>query len=84
MRYQKALQDMCSTISQGNRNTIVGYGDAGFHSSSKGLAPTPITALRRHFGTTCRLIARRVRENNVYSLLLPGDADMVREARSTK
>ena len=25
-----------------------------------------------------QLIARRVRENNVYSLLLPGDADMVR------
>ncbi|KAL3142401.1 hypothetical protein ABBQ38_002736 [Trebouxia sp. C0009 RCD-2024] len=55
MRYQKALQEVCSTISQGNRNTIVGYGDARFHSSSKGLAPTPTTALRRHLGTTCRV-----------------------------
>lgn len=27
-----------------------------------------------------QLIARRVRENNVYSLLLPGDADMVRRS----
>lgn len=55
MRYQKALQEVCSTISQGNRNTIVGYGDARFHSSSRGLAPTPTTALRRHLGTICRV-----------------------------
>ncbi|KAL3143371.1 hypothetical protein ABBQ38_002201 [Trebouxia sp. C0009 RCD-2024] len=39
MRYQKALQEVCSTISQGNRNTIVGYGDARFHSSRRAWLP---------------------------------------------
>ena len=55
IRRQKALHEVCKTISRGSCNTIVGYGDARFSSSSKGLAPTPTSSLRRHLGRSCRV-----------------------------
>ena len=53
IRQQKALQEVCNTISLHSSKTVVAYGDAKFNSSSRGLAPTPTSSLRRHLGTTC-------------------------------
>ena len=53
VRQQKALQEVCNTISLHSSKTVVAYGDAKFSSSSRGLAPTPTCSLRRHLGTTC-------------------------------
>lgn len=55
IRRQAALQQACNTISCYRHSTIVAYGDAKFASSSKGLAPTPTSSLRRQLANTCRV-----------------------------
>ena len=55
IRRQKALQKVCNSISLGNHKTVVAYGDAGFSCSSKGLAATPTSSLRRKLASTCRV-----------------------------
>ena len=55
IRRQKALQEVCNTISLHRSKRVVAFGDAKFSSSSKGLAPTPTSSLRRHLGNTCRV-----------------------------
>ena len=55
IRRQAALQKACNHISQGKGTTIVAYGDAKFSCASKGLAPTPTTAIRRQLGRSCRV-----------------------------
>lgn len=55
IRQQAALQQACNTISERKRTTVVAYGDAKFASSSKGLAPTPTSSLRRQLARTCKV-----------------------------
>ena len=55
IRRQKALQKACNDISLRSHKTVVAYGDAGFSCSSRGLAPTPTSSLRRKLGNTCRV-----------------------------
>ena len=55
IRRQKALQEVCNTISLHSSKTVMAFGDAKFSSSSKGFVPTPTSSLRRHLGTTCKV-----------------------------
>ena len=56
IRRQAALQKACNVICQKKHTSIVAYGDAKFASASKGLAPTPTTAIRRQLGKTCKVV----------------------------
>ena len=55
IKRQQAYAAICKTISNGNRDTVVAYGDASFSSSSKGNPSTPTVSLRRQLGGRCRV-----------------------------
>jgi hypothetical protein len=50
MKRQKTYHELIREVTNGDKNTIVAYGDSSFSSSSKGTAPTPTTTLRRKLG----------------------------------
>ncbi|DBA89448.1 TPA: hypothetical protein ACH3X1_004080 [Trebouxia sp. C0004] len=55
IKRQQAYSAICKTISGGNSDTIVAYGDAKFSSSCcKGNPSTPTVSLRRKLGTAVR------------------------------
>ncbi|DBB06983.1 TPA: Magnesium transporter NIPA4 [Trebouxia sp. C0004] len=56
IKQQQAYSAICKTISGGNSDTIVAYGDAKFSSSCcKGNPSTPTVPLRRKLGHCCQV-----------------------------
>ncbi|DBA78666.1 TPA: hypothetical protein ACH3X1_008584 [Trebouxia sp. C0004] len=56
IKRQQAYSAICKTISGGNSDTIVAYGDAKFSSSCcKGNPSTPTVSLRRKLGHCCQV-----------------------------
>lgn len=60
IRRQKAYEKLCHSLTLGNRDTIIAFGDAGFASSGRGNAAVPTKTLRRKLGYKCHVVDRRI------------------------
>lgn len=56
MRRHRVLDRLCKRITHGNRNTVVGYGDASFSSTPRKYGPIPLKTFRTRLKQHCRVI----------------------------
>ena len=55
-RKKKAMYKICERITNGNKRTLVAFGNAGFSSTSRGFAPGPVKEFREELRKHCKVI----------------------------